>query len=143
MSKNINFFLEKSNFFYQYIWKYQHFDKNIIFGITLKKIVFCPYLRKYQNSRKKYMSLDPFEKLTFCPCVQKYQIFLEKSNFFYQYIRKYQYFEKNVIFGITLKKLFLSISPKISKFKEKVLAFRSLWKIKFLSMYPKIQKPKN
>ena len=52
------------------------------------------------------------------------------------YIGKHQDFDENQVFWYHFEKsFFFSISPKISKFKEKVVLFRSLWKNIFFCLY--------
>ena len=112
------------------------------------KILFCVHMSKNISiSSKITLFWDHCEKFFFCQYIRKYQYFEKRSFFrslleigFCVYLRKYQHYEENCkILKSRWKKVF-SIFSKISKFIEKVLFFKSLWKkiVVFLYFCPKI-----
>ena len=103
--------------------------KGRFFEITLKKSFFCACIRKDQNSTRRLFSLDLF----------KTNSFLTKNmNIWRKITLFWNLFEKLVILPIYPKKefspsknRFLSISVKISRFREKLRFFEITLKKSF------------
>ena len=95
--------------------------KTTLFRDHFEKGVFCPYIRKYQHFEEMGVKIWKMWEII-RPYVQNNQHFQENyfilssvgKSRFWQYIWKYQHFQKRPFLWYHLKKRFVSILPKIS-----------------------------
>ena len=130
----------KNRFFaHMYIQKYQHVEKKEFFWDYLEKHFYCPYLRKYEHFGENFLIkilnikfLIKYTKLYFhisivghisvkinlLPKTTFFEIILKKT-FYCTYLRKYQHFVVNHVFGDHFEKnrffVHISVNTNISK----------------------------
>ena len=124
--------------FWDHFKSRQHFQKNAVF-LSLKKSFSAQkfektILPKISKFKQKVLFFESLWKNGFCPYVQKINI-SKKMPLIWDYFEKVVNISRKITFFWDKfgKIVFLPISPKISKFKQKVLFFGSLWKIGFCS----------